>query len=332
MKIWIEIDSAPDVHTMEPIIRELERRGHTILVTARDYGHIIELLRIKKRPYFLIGKHPGKSTFLKIIFFFYRMIRLYFWAFDKKIDLAFSHGARSMVLPARFLGIPLIVTYDYEYISDFLFRKFAKKILMPSISAVRENEKCIPFPGLKEEIYLWEHKYKSDWDKGICFNKGDILVIICPPASMAHYHNPKAEIIFKEVLKQISRLDGISGIVIPRTKVQRGEIIEFTRDMDGITVLPKTVDGISMLKDADLLIGGGGTMNREAALLGTPVYSIFQGRIGKADRWLVKKKRMRFINSIEEIKDIHYEKKLQKSPLVNCRNLKKHICDLLECV
>jgi len=329
MRIWIDIDNAPHVQIMDPIIRELERRGHKVLITARDYGHTVELLKMKKRLHILIGKHPGKSKFLKIVFLAYRMFKLYIWAFDKKIDLAFSHGSRSMVLPARFLGIPLIVMYDYEYISDFLFRKFARRIFMPSISAVRENEKCIPFPGLKEEIYLWEHKYKSDWDKGIIFSRGNLLVILRPPASMAHYHNPQAEVIFREVLKQISRLNGISGIVIPRTKVQRKEFMQLTRDMDGITVLPKAVDSISMLKDADLLIGGGGTMNREGALLGTPVYSIFQGRIGKVDRWLVERKRMRFINSIEEIKDIHYEKNLQKTPLVNYRNLREYICNLL---
>ena len=120
MRIWIDIDNSPHVHIMEPIIRELEKREHKVLVTARDYGYTVELLKMKERVHTLIGVHPGKSTILKITFLAYRMLKLYLWAFDKKIDLAFCHGSRSLVLPARFLGIPLVAMYDYEYISDFL--------------------------------------------------------------------------------------------------------------------------------------------------------------------------------------------------------------------
>ena len=328
MRIWIDIDNAPHVHIMEPLISELEERGHRVLITTRDYGHTVELLKMKKRPYILIGKHPGRLIFLKIIFLIYRMLKLYIWAFDKNFDLAFCHGSRSMVIPARLLGIPLVAMYD----SDFLFKIFAKKILMPSLSANIDCSKCIQFPGLKEELYLWEHEYKENWDDGITYSKRNVIAILRPPASMAHYHNPQAEIIFKEVLKQISKIDRLSGILVPRTNAQKDEILQFVRNMNGIVVLPKAVDGISMLKDADLLIGGGGTMNREAALLGVPVYSIFKSKIGKVDKWLEEKNRMKFINSIDDIRNIIYEKNLKKTPLIIYRNLKNYICDILESI
>ena len=311
MKIWIDIDNAPHVQIMEPIIQELECRGHTVLITVRDYGHTVELLNMKQRQYVLIGKHPGKSFFLKAIFLLYRMFRLYLWALDKQIDLAFGHGSRSMVLPARLLGIPVVTMYDYEYIADFLFKRFAKVILMPFLFTNLKDKKYILFPGLKEEIYLWKHEYIKDWDEEFNIDKNDVLVILRPPASMAHYHNPEAEEIFMEVIKEISTKDGVLGLLIPRTKAQKEEMIELVKDMGGIRILTKAVDGISMLKDADLVIGGGGTINREAALLGVPVYSIFQGKRGKVDKWLESNERITFINSIYEVKKIQFKKKIR---------------------
>ncbi len=330
MRIWIDIDNAPHVNIMVPIIQELRFRGHKVLITARDYGQTVELLKMKNVSYKLIGKHPGKSVILKILFLVFRMVHLFYFASDKRIDLVLSHGSRSLVLPARLLGIPVITMYDYEYISDYLFKKFSKAILMPFISYDKNNKKHIPFPGLKEEIYLWDHKYDSNWNKEIKIEKNNVLAVLRPPASMAHYHNINAEKIFERILRDISKNEKVEALVVPRTKKQLTEMINSFQDLRGIKILEKAVDGISMIKGADLVIGGGGTMNREAALLGTPVYSVFQGKIGKIDKWLSEKGRMKFINSPQEIEKIVYKKINKKDPLINVINLKKIICHLIE--
>jgi len=95
MRVWIDVDNAPHVLIMEPIIRELERRGHQVLITARDYGNTRGLLDMKGFRYFLIGRYPGKSGILKILHLGLRMVRLFIWAMDKNIDIAFAHGSRS---------------------------------------------------------------------------------------------------------------------------------------------------------------------------------------------------------------------------------------------
>jgi predicted glycosyltransferase len=330
MRIWIDIDNAPHVHIMAPIIEELKKNGHNILITARDYGQTIELLKMKNISHKLIGRHPGGNFTLKILFLIFRMFYLFWWAIDKKIDLALSHGSRSLVLPARFLGIPVITMYDYEYVSDCLFKKFSKAILMPAISYNKDNKKYLPFPGLKEEIYLWDHKYNPDWSKGIKVEKDKVLAVLRPPASMAHYHNINAEKTFESILKDISKKVDVEALVVPRTKRQEKEMIDSFQGLDGIIILEKAVDGISMLKGADLVIGGGGTMNREAALLGTPVYSIFQGKTGKIDKWLSEKGKLKFINSPQETVKINYKKTKRKEPLTNVLNLKNIVCGLIE--
>jgi predicted glycosyltransferase len=52
---------------------------------------------------------------------------------------------------------------------------------------------------------------------------------------------------------------------------------------------------------ADLLVSAGGTMNREAAVLGTPVWSVFEGRPGAVDDQLVREGRLRLLHDPDEI-------------------------------
>ena len=71
---------------------------------------------------------------------------------------------------------------------------------------------------------------------------------------------------------------------------------------DGRIVIPENaVDGLNLIWNSDLVISGGGTMNREAAALGVPVYSIFRGRIGAVDQYLARTGRLTVIERIEEI-------------------------------
>ncbi|NIA23501.1 MAG: DUF354 domain-containing protein [Proteobacteria bacterium] len=318
MKIWIDIDNAPHVLIMEPIIKELREAGHEVFVTARDYGQTIELLKIKNIDYKAVGRHPGKSKIKKISFLFFRMMELYFILFGKKIKVAFSHGSRSMVLPAKLHGIPVLIMYDYEYVADFLFREFGDKLIVPKlivdklIAKQDIKDKIISYDGLKEELYIWDHEYDGNWANGLCIDRSKILVVLRPPATMAHYHNPISEVIFYKIIENTKYRKDISVLLVPRTKEQVGEITKRIRDMGNICVLEHAVDGISMLKDADVIIGGGGTMNREAALLGKRVYSIFHGKKGSIDKWLEDNGYLSFINSEKDIDNIKFKKSIKE--------------------
>ena len=63
----------------------------------------------------------------------------------------------------------------------------------------------------------------------------------------------------------------------------------------------RAVDGRSLVAYADLLVSAGGTMNREAAVLGTPVWSIFEGRLGAVDEQLAREGRLRFLGDPGEL-------------------------------
>lgn len=68
------------------------------------------------------------------------------------------------------------------------------------------------------------------------------------------------------------------------------------------TVIPKVaIDGLDLIWHSDLVVSGGGTMNREAAALGVPVYSIFRGTIGAVDRQLAAEGRLVLVESVEDV-------------------------------
>src|SRR5437762_9318457 len=68
-----------------------------------------------------------------------------------------------------------------------------------------------------------------------------------------------------------------------------------------VVIPEKVVDGLNLLWHSDLVVSGGGTMNREAAALGVPVYSVFRGKIGAVDRNLQAEGRLILIESLEDV-------------------------------
>jgi uncharacterized protein len=65
--------------------------------------------------------------------------------------------------------------------------------------------------------------------------------------------------------------------------------------LPGVEVPADALDGPSLVAGADLVVSAGGTMNREAAVLGTPVYTTFAGELGGVDEWLIATGRLRLL-------------------------------------
>jgi predicted glycosyltransferase len=84
-------------------------------------------------------------------------------------------------------------------------------------------------------------------------------------------------------------------------------------------VIPKNVeDGLNVIWNSDLVISGGGTMNREAAAMGIPVYSIFRGRIGTVDRYLADQGRLVFLETVEDVRTkIKAVRRQKPTPRIN---------------
>ncbi|MCD6434272.1 MAG: DUF354 domain-containing protein [Candidatus Diapherotrites archaeon] len=319
MRVWIDIDNAPHVLVLRPIIDELKKRGHDVMVTARDFGQTIGLLEHYGIDYVKVGIHPGPNKFKKIQGLLDRSLKLYNIMKDKKIDVAFAHASRGIVIPSLLFKIPLIIMYDYEYVFDWLFKKFATKILIPHVipeDKLRELRyplhKVVKYPGIKEELYVYESKIDPEIPKILNLDQSKIIVTVRPPADMAHYYNKKSGFLMEEILKYlIKNKEKINVIFIPRT-VEQIKKFEWFVSQDFVRIPPRALDGPSLLYFSDVMIGGGGTMNREAALLGVETYSIFTGKKGSVDKFLEQQGKLHFIKDKDEIEKITLEKRDKK--------------------
>ena len=138
-------------------------------------------------------------------------------------------------------------------------------------------EKLRRYPGLKEEYYLADFEPDDSVLAELGLDRERPLVVVRTPPEVSLYHrfeNP----LFGQVLERLAAGDA-QTVVLPRTREQRDEI----RRLGSFTVPEHAVDAQSLVAFADLVISAGGTMNREAVALGTPVYTTFEGRLGAVD-------------------------------------------------
>ncbi|MFN0277062.1 MAG: DUF354 domain-containing protein [Pyrinomonadaceae bacterium] len=336
--IWFDLDNSPHVPLFAPIIRHYRRTGVEVILTARDHAQTIELLKIHgfEGTFTPIGKHYGKSKAAKICGLLARARQLAAHIKstrknDGNIAVAVSHGSRSMVLAAKWLKIPVITMYDYEFTETRIFNRFSDKVLVPDAipDAVLDEiglaeRKRFKYSGIKEELYLREFRPTPEFRKQFLGNHGwqsdKTLAVLRPPATTANYHSAKGEILLDDILHFLISASDVITVIVPRTRIQGEDIkIKIKNIPDAeqrCIVLDEAVNAVDLTFAADLLISGGGTMNREAALLGVPVYSIFAGRQGALDRKMEADGNITFIRDARDFSKFRFKRRASV-PLTN---------------
>ncbi|MCG6536210.1 MAG: DUF354 domain-containing protein [Syntrophales bacterium LBB04] len=292
--IWIDLDNSPHVPFFVPIIHELEKSGHRVLVTIRDSFQVRGLadryqLRCKQ-----IGKHYGANKLLKVCGTIWRSLQLAPIILKEKPDVSISHGSRSLTLLSSVLHIPTILLFDYEHARRLPFIKptlgIAPEVIDASRLAKQFKRGLRTYSGLKEDVYVASFTPGSSILQELNLKDDEIIATIRPPATEAHYHNPESEKLFCESVEFLGSHLDIRMIILPRNEKTQTEFVRraWPRwcEERKIIIPDRVVNGLDLIWHSDLVISGGGTMNREAAALGVPVYSIFRGPIGAVDQYL----------------------------------------------
>ncbi len=314
--IWIDLDNTPHVPFFGPIIQELERRGCHLTVTARDCAQTCGLADLFNLSYRRVGRHYGRHKSLKVLGTILRGFQLTKEVKGRHPALALSHGSRAQMVSAWMLRIPSIVVMDYEHVKGFLNPTW---LVMPEVISAgytkHREGRVISYPGIKEDVYVPSFVPDPAIRHELGIGDEDLLVTIRPPATEAHYHNPESETLFDEVVNLLGTVGHVRMVILPRNERQEAQIRNQWRAWceDGRIVIPqKVLDGLNLLWHSDLVISGGGTMNREAAALGVPVYSIFRGKIGAVDRYLAQSGRLTLLETVE---DVHNKLVMRKRSL-----------------
>jgi predicted glycosyltransferase len=292
--------SAPaHVLVLRPIIERLRAEGHAVEVTSRDYAQTQALLDLHGIPHTPIGRHGGASRAHKAYRLGARTAGMLRFGRGHSFDLALAHGSNDLAIAARALGIPEANMHDYEFAvtQHRIGCRLARRVMFPdSVPAERLRrfgvgpEKLFPYPGLKEEYYLFDFEPDPEALRRLGVDDSRVVVIVRPPPDVSLYHR-KSNPLFPKVLDRLGRDGDVHAVVLPRTRAQR-EFITSLR-LPSLIVPDGAVEAQSLVALADLVLSAGGTMNREAAALGTPVYTTYGGRLGGVDEALIRSGRLR---------------------------------------
>jgi predicted glycosyltransferase len=305
-KIWIDLDNTPHVPLFAPIVKEIQRRGYEVVLTARDAFQVCELVEKKQMRCLKIGKHSGKNKVRKVAGLFLRAGQLLPVALREKPAIGLSHGSRSQILICNLLGIPTVLMADYEFAQwPPLMRPTWEMVpeIIPDAALSCPSSHVRKYPGIKEDVYVPEFRPNPEFLKGLGLKEEDLIVVVRPPATEAHYHNPEAEKLFTHFMDRACQKEEVRVVLLPRNKKQ-GELLRTQAPhwfAQSRTIIPEhAVDGLDLVWHSDLVVSGGGTMNREAAALGVPVYSVFRGKIGAVDHFLQKEGKLTLITNLAD--------------------------------
>ena len=300
MKVWIDITAPAHVLVFRPLIAIMRARGDEVGITARDYAQTVELLALHGlEADEVVGRHAGRSRLQKARQMTHRLGALRRWARGREFDVALAHGSHELTISARRLGIPSSTTFDYEFatLQHQLGCRAATRVVVPDAIPPERLQpygvrppKLVQYPGLKEEYYLADFEPDRSLLERFDVDPARVLVVLRPPPDVSLYHrhsNP----LFPQTLEHLGRSEEVQAFVLPRTEEQR----EYVRGLAlPSVILPEgAVDAQSLIALADLVVSAGGTMNREAAALGVPVYTTYGGRLGGVDEELIRDGRLK---------------------------------------
>jgi uncharacterized protein len=307
MRVWADLTNTAHVVVLRPLVELLERDGHEVEITARPLSHTVELLNDWGHQYTVIGHYGGASRLGKVRAAADRLPALIRFGRGRRFDYGLGHASIDLPPACRVLRIPNTTMFDYEWATTqhHVICRLATRVLVPdAIPAERlrrygaKPPKLVRFPGLKEEYYLADFEPDPAVPERLGLDRERPLCVIRTAPSYALYLGGSENLLLPPLIRRVA--DGETQVVVlARNEEQRAAVHEL--GAPNVVVPARAVDGRSLVAFADVLVSAGGTMNREAAVLGTPVWSIFEGRLGAVDEMLVREGRLRILHDPDQV-------------------------------
>ena len=334
MKVWIDAAHPPHPLLFGPVARRLEALGHEVAVTARDASETLDLARERWPSAARIGGPSPKGRRAKAQAIARRARDLRRWAAALRPDVALSHNSYAQIVAARSLGIPIVTAMDYEHQpANHLAFRLAHRVLLPDLlplESVRRQgarpAKVVRYHGLKEELYLGDFEPDPAVLEtiGVRRRDGDVLVAVRAPSFHTLYH-PSTNPLFAPVMEHLAARADVRCVVLTRHPEQRAALAAL--DAPNFTLPEHAVDSRSLMHATDLVIGAGGTMTREAALMGVPTVSIYTGPPPAVDLWLERRGLLRRVTDAAQLDGVERRRR-EPVPLDELRRRSADLVDL----
>ncbi|MBW9223037.1 DUF354 domain-containing protein [Methanothermococcus sp. SCGC AD-155-E23] len=306
MDVWIDFTNSPHVHYFSQLIKRFEREGIEYLITYRRFKNLESIVKLYNynSPPVLVGAH-GESLEEKLLNSADRIIKLTKMIMKDKPQVAIAKHSVELPRVAFGLNIPSIFVVDNEYAEaqNRLTLPIVDEVISPQgtnrdLLRRQGGRDFLTFEGTCEVAHI-NSRFNNvlPLDREIVERIGlsrDLPLIVMRPCPNSSYCNGKKDIL-PFIIKELRRIMDCNIVVFPRSKKQRRMY-----SLLGVTI-PEVVDTISLLYYADAMVGAGGTMNREAAVIGVPTVSCYPGCILGVDNYLIERGRMVHLVSVKEI-------------------------------
>jgi predicted glycosyltransferase len=326
MKVWIDLSNSPHPLLFAPVVRRLRNEGHEVALTARDNAQTVPLALERWPETTVIGGHAPRERSAKLRAIVQRVADLRRWATRVRPDVALSHNSYAQIVAARSLRVPVVTAMDFEHQpANHLAFRLAGTILLPHVLPLRAlrgqgatSAKVVFYPGLKEEVYLGD--FQPDpailqrlglTGSGAESHGRRTIVVARTPPSRALYHgfgNP----LFERALQTLDAREDTVCVALTRHPEQVAAIQSLR--LRRCIVPPAAIDSRSLMYAADAMIGAGGTMTREAALMGIPTWTLFAGATPAVDQWLERQGRLARLTQPEQLAEVTRRSRAPRTP------------------
>jgi hypothetical protein len=225
-------------------------------------------------------------------------------------DVALSHNSYGQIVAARALRIPAVTAMDFEHQpANHVAFRLATTVLVPEVlptEVIRRQgavgAKVVRYPGLKEALYIGDFEPDREILNKVGLDvRPRVLAVARTAPTRAVYHS-SSNPLFESALRTICSGEGVVCVVLTRHPEQIASIEGL--GLPNCIVCRAAIDSRSLVYAADVMIGAGGTMTREAALMGIPTWTLFAGETPAVDLWLEDRGMLRRLTRAEQLADL----------------------------
>ena len=275
MKIWIDVTNTPHVNVLMPIIRHLEKNGHELIITARDFSETVPMLEKNGINPVVFGGHKGKSRLKKALGLFGRMNAMLFKV--PKFDLAFSLGGNYTSFLAWLRRKKSVVFSDNDISFKFFSFAMGDYFLFPSYFKYDKIQKKYHlkdsqiklFHGFKEDIYIADYQPDEHFLEQLPFKE----FITIRPENLKASYVPKDSTTIVPQLFEVFKDENV--LFLPRYEEEK----RYAEGYSNVWYPPGPLSGLDVCYYTKAMLTGAGTFAREAALLGVPAVSFFPSTV-----------------------------------------------------
>ncbi|MCW4024586.1 MAG: DUF354 domain-containing protein [Candidatus Bathyarchaeota archaeon] len=259
MKVWYDALTGKHMRYGVAIARHLRSRGHQVFITTRKHPDTTTMAEFLKEEVRAFGEYNPESLMSRLESGVLRQVEMCKIFKNQEFDVAISHGSADLCRVAFGLGKPVITTVDtpYAYAVHKLTLPLSKYIVKSSSIADDAVERYVSDGAIVDFDSVDEVAWIQGFKPAVDYGFGRPLVVIRPLEDKAIYAQKQMDIL--QLTKNLSKI----ARVVYLDRYRRDNI-------EDLIVPQGFVDSASLVAQADLFIGVGGTITREAALQGTP--------------------------------------------------------------